>query len=575
MNILIDFALLVGCQKPNEITNSQDLKTVPKEIANGVLADEPPVLTDSQVASSSPLTETYASPPDEPTVLTDSQVASLNCLTIDENRILVVARPDMARRLDLTPQQTHQIQAMVVEFVELKYGPEPKYPPLSQKAREVQDAKDDFPSNGLSRETIERMMKSVEDELAPTEKAVRDRYLRLRELQDKLPTEVESLLTTAQKESFQCLQPKDIPAAKVLAKVTFEIPTGQTYLSSESIGTGFALSPDEKTLAVGGAGNVLLYSVPDGAPIGTLPVEADGKQRTPFKVAFASDGKKLIVLSSLWPVEGSQTTQVAIWELAPHALVKQFWLNVVAIAPDLSWIAGVNWPCIDIYSGETGAKLATVTLQTPAAAQHNVNCLTVSPDGTKLAIAVTNSVSHSCYVALWNTHDWSFHRQFKTIEGSNSPNCMVFSPDGGRLAAGWKENTIQMMSATYSNRVFNGSVRRPGLVRLWSVDSGEEQTVLYDLRPEILQFSKSGSQLVCNEFEKPFSDGPFKPFNPPNIAVWDLTRNDKQVVRHPSDQYLGRLDGIIPLSNGQILLRNFLERENKWITISLLSDRTD
>lgn len=203
--LVLSIALLVGCQKPNEITNSQDLKTVPKEIANGVLADEPPVLTDSQVASSSPLTETYASPPDEPTVLTDSQVASLNCLTIDENRILVVARPDMARRLDLTPQQTHQIQAMVVEFVELKYGPEPKYPPLSQKAREMQDAKDDFPSNGLSRETIERMMKSVEDELAPTEKAVRDRYLRLRELQDKLPTEVESLLTTAQKESFQRL----------------------------------------------------------------------------------------------------------------------------------------------------------------------------------------------------------------------------------------------------------------------------------------------------------------------------------------------------------------------------------
>ena len=83
------------------------------------------------------------------------------------------------------------------------------------------------------------------------------------------------------------------------------------------------------------------------------------------------------------------------------------------------------------------------------------------------------------------------------------------------------------------------------------MDSGEEQTVLYDLRPEILQFSKSGSQLVCGES---------------GIAVWDLTRNDKQV------QNLGRFDGIIPLSNGQILIRSF--RENS-ITISLLSDRTD
>ncbi len=225
---------------------------------------------------------------EQPPLLTDTQVASLNCLTIDENRILAVARPDMARRFNLTPQQTQKIQAMVVEFVELKYGPVPKLPPLSQKARDAITAKQEFPSNGLNREQIREIMKSAEDELAPRQKAVRDRHLRLSELQDKFPAEVESLMTTAQKESFQRLQPKDIPAAKVLAKVTFEIPAGQSIRSGgQSIGTGFALSPDEKTLAVGGAGNVLLYSVPDGSQIGTLPVEADGKQRTPFKVAIS------------------------------------------------------------------------------------------------------------------------------------------------------------------------------------------------------------------------------------------------------------------------------------------------
>src|SRR5436190_23432440 len=87
------------------------LALVPPLLANGVLAQEPAA------------------------VPAESQIALLNALSIDRDKILAVARPDVARRLELTPAQTRQIQQLVLELAELQHGLFLEFPPLSKQAK--------------------------------------------------------------------------------------------------------------------------------------------------------------------------------------------------------------------------------------------------------------------------------------------------------------------------------------------------------------------------------------------------------------------------------------------------------
>jgi WD40 repeat protein len=239
-----------------------------------------------------------------------------------------------------------------------------------------------------------------------------------------------------------------------------------------------AFSPDGKLLAAGHEnGPIDLWSIPDGAPIGTL----DGHREAVRSLAFSPDGATLTSASV-------DESCVKIWSLAEKTLLKTVPFpekgSRVALGPGAKFAVTANDKSVTLVSLPDGKRIRTF-----AAHKDDVGRLAVSPDGKYLA---SSSDDGDRVVKLWALPAAELVKTLVGHEGRVE--ALAFSADGSLLAsAGGDDDDLWVI--------------------LWSVADGEPLDSVMNTEPAIaIAFSPDGKLVV-------FSGSEGK-----KIRVWSVER---------------------------------------------------
>jgi WD40 repeat protein len=255
------------------------------------------------------------------------------------------------------------------------------------------------------------------------------------------------------------------------------------------VGTA-AFSPDGRVLATGqGDGSIQFWRVADGHELST--VAAHGDQVS--SVAFTPDGTR--VASS-----GLDDT-ARLTKLADGTPIASFdvWNGNLALSPAGDLLVGADEKfTLRFYDARTGRSLGTI------ANSAEVLGLTFSPDGTRLAVAVTDGIR------IWRAPGG---QPVATLAGAGGD--PAFSPDGSLVAAGGPNGTAGLWNAATGRRTatLDGAGRvigaafdptgrvfattdNGGTTRLWKRASGQRIATLAggdDLWPLTAVFDPDGT----------------------------------------------------------------------------------
>lgn len=208
-----------------------------------------------------------------------------------------------------------------------------------------------------------------------------------------------------------------------------------------------AFSPDGNMLASGHSDNtVKLWDVSSGKELKTLSSGKDPTLGSVSSVAFSSDGKTLLALTS------AGYGQIKLWDIATgkmRTIAESIALiSSIALSPDGKTLAaGVRNGTVILFDVLTGAELRTLFGQV-----DSVESVAFSLDGKMLA---TGGLDHTIH--LW---DFVSGRLIRVLSGATTgaSGTIAFSPDGRLLAS---------------------TINRNSAVKLWDVVSGQEQKTLF------------------------------------------------------------------------------------------------
>jgi WD40 repeat protein len=217
--------------------------------------------------------------------------------------------------------------------------------------------------------------------------------------------------------------------------------------------TGFALSPDGKTLAAkeiwrenegkeDAKSGIALWDVGTGKVIRDLDIRAGS-------LAFAPDGKTLAV---------STTGSVQLFDVSSGQKrgklgeIKTY-IYALAYAPDGKTLAGCDYQGTvylwDAAGGKEQARLHHGETQ-------SASCLAFSPDGKTLAVSVgpqNGRVVEAGEIVLW---DAAKHEKRLTLRGHvGNVRTLAFNADGTLLASGGMDKTVKLWD------IAPRSVRKP------------------------------------------------------------------------------------------------------------------
>ena len=229
-----------------------------------------------------------------------------------------------------------------------------------------------------------------------------------------------------------------------------------------------AISPDGKTIAVGGFREVRLLDATSGRVKSTLKGSVDAVR----SLAFSKDGKLLVGAGGLPSVSG----EVKVWNAANGELLFTF----------------------------KGHK-------------DNIYAVAVSPDGETIATS-----SYDKMIRLWNLNGTS--RELK--DHIDAVYALAFTPDGKRLVSGAADRTVKVWDVATGTRLFTLSEPADGIntvavspdgkliaaagqdktIRLWTLGekSGELLNTYIAHEDAILHlaFSPDGKQLVSTSSDR-------------------------------------------------------------------------
>ncbi len=331
---------------------------------------------------------------------------------------------------------------------------------------------------------------------------------------------------------------------------TWDVETGMvkttfTFTNPNSL----ALSPDRKTLAIGGSDEMHLWDIVNNKHITQL----GGHIRTVKSVAFSPDGRTLTSGGAdelfIWDIDSG----ARIMSIGGHAAL----FTSMTISPNDNIIATSTYEKMYLWDTKTGKPIKSIHA---GFWSHPTN-LIFSPDGYTLAYI------EGLEIILWDVQKIApITNLIKRVQGSRSGtytksgyNSFAYSPNGDILAAANKDKTIhlwykgrtyigdlsghqgEITSVAFSN---DGSILASGsedaTVRLWDVETQSKIKTLSDYSGNIttVAFNPDASMVACGGEDE-------------TIMIWDIATGDMKVI------YSGHPNGVSKLhfsSDGKTLV---------------------
>lgn len=304
-----------------------------------------------------------------------------------------------------------------------------------------------------------------------------------------------------------------VPGGKVLATrsdtqtVRLWDDTGKLLqqLDDADAVTGFAFSPDGKTIVTAAGKSLRIWDVATGRSL----QQWQAHESTVVSVAFTPDGTGV--------VSGGVDRKVSLWEAGTGKEARSFGetgkLDVivgVAVSPDGKLVAAggrrgevVLW---DLATGQEKKRLPTDG--------YRLAALAFAPDGKGLAVASKSTTR------FWDVAEGKELRQFGTpvtddVTSQNNDETLAFSPDGALVATGGKNVRIWETATGKEVRGFGESRRRVSsvvfltdkdlasgggdrAVRIWDTATGKETRTPVGHRDAVqcAAFSPDGKYVV-------------------------------------------------------------------------------
>ena len=252
-----------------------------------------------------------------------------------------------------------------------------------------------------------------------------------------------------------------------------------------------ALSPDGRTIATAGGGDIRFWETTTGKLRGVL---FPGNQGWIFALGFSADGTRLVSTGA--DPKSHRKGQLIVWDVPEKrplwTISTPGWVRSAAISPDGQTVVyNTDNGTLQILNGATGAVRHELTPPEAAGRQPNANfplanCVAISPDGQQVAALRVKST-----LCLW---DVATGQVRKVLAGVTNLRALAFTPDGKGLAtshlkdrnptselSGLGESEIRFLDLT------TGGVK-------WAVSS--EQVPVFSLA-----FSPDGRRLASGEWK--------------------------------------------------------------------------
>jgi len=347
------------------------------------------------------------------------------------------------------------------------------------------------------------------------------------------------------------------PDGKTLISISFNGDRGTTWDVETGIEkttftftnpNSLALSPDRKTLVIGGSDEMHLWDIVNNKHITQL----SGHIRYVDAVAFSPDGRSLASGGTdelfIWDVD-SGARIMSIGEHAPA-------FSSMAISPNENIIATSSYEKMNLWDTRTGKSVNSIHA---GFWSHPTN-LAFSPDGYTLACI------EGLKLILWDvqkivpiTTVYKWGESSRRNTSFNAYNSLAFSPNGELLAAASNDNTVhlwykgrtyignlsghrgEVTSITFSN---DGNILASGsadtTIRLWDVQTLSEIKTFTGYTSDILTVAVNpDNSLVAFGGEDE------------TIMIWDIASEDSTVI------YSGHTNGTNKLhfsSDGKTLV---------------------